>query len=176
MFSIYCIVERAGAVYFRTWFFFNLGTEIFFYNKYIFEIIKHLTVYNYITHIIMEKLQNKEEGEIKMEDGEIPVEKMRQLESLKEEGGIIENENKGLQLNLKFLKCIFCIFVQPISDTESKFAQTVLCPFARFRRHITKENMLCFICEEHFDYSFDLEDHIYTIHQVNEGYITCNIN
>ena len=124
----------------------------------------------------MEKLQNEEEGEIKMEDGEIPAGKKRQQESIKEEGEIIENENKRLQLNQKFLKCKFCKFTQPISDTESNFAQTVLCPFARFRRHITRKHMICFICEEHFVYNFDLENHNNTVHQANEGYITCNIN
>ena len=58
----------------------------------------------------MIKFQNQEEGEIKMEEGEIPAGKHRKLEPQKEEGEIIENKNKYLQQNLKSLKCKHCSF------------------------------------------------------------------
>ena len=58
----------------------------------------------------MIKFQNQEEGEIKMEEGEIPAGKQRKLQSQKEEGEIIENKNKYLRPNLKSLKCKHCSF------------------------------------------------------------------
>ena len=137
---------------------------------------RHLTVYRYPKSGIMEKLQNQEEGEIKMEDGEISDGNQKKQECPTEEGEIIENKNKRPQQNLKFLECKFCKFTQPISDSLSKFSQVVLCPFARFRRHLTREHLVCFICEEKFVYNFDLEDHDNTVHKANGNYLTCNTN
>ena len=124
----------------------------------------------------MLKVQNQEEGEIKMEEGEIFAGKQRKVESQKEEGEIIENKTKYLRQNLNSLKCKHCTFTQPVSDTLSIFAQNVLCPVARFRRHITREHMRCYICEEPFLHKIELQDHDISVHRLNENYLTCNNN
>ena len=111
-----------------------------------------------------------------MEDGEISAGKQRKQELQKEEGEILENKNKVWQHNLKSLNCKYCTFTQPVCDTLSSFAQNVLCPFARLRRHITREHMICYICEEPFLYRFDLEDHDNSVHKSNGNNLTCNNN